>query len=90
LIKKLFISKVAKAILASTYNHEEINVIDIAREFQIFNYSMIVKQRKILEDSGLIQSSLKGRQRFMRITDKGRKFFEHLKGMEEIVGRDYL
>ena len=90
-MKRTFIPRVAKAILTTAYeSNEEVNLIKIAEVNQIFSYSIIVKQRKQLEELGLISSRLKGKERYVKLTEKGKQFFERLKALEEVLGRESL
>lgn len=78
-------SKFVRIILTSLLEKNESTLMEIAKTNNIFIYSALVESRKILESNELVVSTKDGRNRILRLTDKGKRVAEALKNADDIL-----
>ena len=78
-------SKFAKTILLSLLEDNESSIVQVARKHKIFSYSELVRARRMLEEKGFIISEKRGRNRLMKLTEKGIEMAKTLKRADELI-----
>ena len=87
-IKDIFFNRVPLKIIKTIGRIGEASISELSRKVET-SYAHAVKIIKIFEENMVVKTEMKGRERLVRLTERGKDLFEAISRMEEILTPEY-